>query len=357
MELIMKCPNFTDFQSQHKAQKRIDQATDSLGEEVVKFIGMFAFAIYSKKKNKVYIDIYDEPFADDSAIPSILLSQMARKNVKVALSADGGDEQFFGYSKYFALMKLFKYCRSERSQKTLSALLRYVSPKAVVFVNKLLPSRFRQMNIKAKYEKFTSALQQKSIENIIIHSAFHLEADHLFELMPNSFLNFDQTAFERLLAGNNLAPGEKMQALDYETFLPDDVLVKVDRATMSVALEGREPLLDHRISEYAAQIPLSIKYKDGSGKYLFKQIAHRYIPEKLLARPKSGFHTPLLSLVKDEIDILIDTYLSKEMIINSNLFNYDALKKYITQYKAGKDINFNIIWHILQFQMWNKRWG
>jgi asparagine synthase (glutamine-hydrolysing) len=146
-----------------------------------------------------------------------------------------------------------------------------------------------------------------------------------------------------------------MMAIDYKLFMNDDVLTKVDRATMSVSLEGREPLLDHRIIEYMARVPLDIKYKNKQGKYLLRQILYKYIPKEMVDKPKSGFQIPLNEWLRGELKPLVLKYLNNSKL-DENIFDIEEIEQIKKRFFDGVDIG-TIIWFILMYQMWKEKWN
>ena len=145
-----------------------------------------------------------------------------------------------------------------------------------------------------------------------------------------------------------------MMAIDYKLFMSDDVLVKVDRATMSASLEGREPLIDHRLIEFMARVPLDIKYKNNQGKYLLRKILYKYLPQELIDKPKSGFQIPLNEWLRGELKLLVLKYLD-EKELDKNIFNIEEIKILKSKFFNGEDIG-SIIWVIFIYQMWHKEW-
>ena len=145
-------------------------------------------------------------------------------------------------------------------------------------------------------------------------------------------------------------------AMDYQTFMVDDVLVKVDRATMSQSLEGMEPLLDHKIVEYMARIPVSLKYKENNGKYLLKKVLYNHIPESYYERAKSGFQVPLFEWLKSDLKPMLDQYLDVERLEEGGIFDAQYVQVTLHKYYDGKYVNINEIWFILMFEMWRDEW-
>jgi asparagine synthase (glutamine-hydrolysing) len=148
----------------------------------------------------------------------------------------------------------------------------------------------------------------------------------------------------------------KVMALDFKTYLPDDILTKVDRATMSVSLEGREPFLDHRLLEFVARIPLTLKYHQGTSKYILRRVLDKYIPRELVDRPKQGFVAPLSRWLKGELRQLVKEYLNEDRLRKEGIFNSVGVSSYVKDFYDGVSINVNKIWFLLIFQMWKEKW-
>jgi asparagine synthase (glutamine-hydrolysing) len=148
----------------------------------------------------------------------------------------------------------------------------------------------------------------------------------------------------------------QMQAVDYKTYLCDDIFTKVDRATMAVGLEAREPLVDHKIAEYIARVPISLKYKDGESKYILRKILYKYVPKELLERPKHGFGIPIDSWFKKDLKGVLREYLSEKNIKNQGIFNENYIKESLDRYLSGKSDSAYNFWFLLVFQMWYEKW-
>ena len=176
-------------------------------------------------------------------------------------------------------------------------------------------------------------------------------------LMPDCFRSFDETNFKCFDEINNEDIISSMMLTDYKTFMVDDVLTKVDRSTMSSSIEGREPLLDHRISEFMARINSNLYYKNNKGKYLLREVLYKYLPKKLVDRPKSGFNLPLASWLRNDLKHIIDEYLSVDKIEESEVFNTLEVENIKNEFYCKNNMEMtNIIWHILVFQMWREKW-
>jgi asparagine synthase (glutamine-hydrolysing) len=291
---------------------------------------------------------YDEPFADSSAIPTMLVSQVARNHVTVALSADAGDEIFVGYTHYFRLYSyLNKLNRVPNSLKSSFQPLLNLFSDMVPMTTPVL---------KHKIKGFAKALNQDKLYQTA--QLYRISSSLPEFYMRNLFLNVplkNSTKYNGNFAAfaNEL---EVLLAIDYQMYLQNDILTKVDRATMSVSLEGREPFLDHRLVEFAVQLPIEYKYDGITGKRILKEIVHEYIPKEMMLRPKAGFTLPIYSWLAGDLSYLIDDYLNEKAIEESGLFNTNFVMKQIKLFRENKFHYKPFIWKLLMFQMWYARW-
>jgi len=290
---------------------------------------------------------YDEPFADSSAIPTTLVSKIAREQVTVALSADGGDEVFCGYNVYPGLQKnLKRMAKIPASLKSSAAVFAQLAAKLPMLDDK-------QRSHLLAVSSSVNADQWK-------------ESANLFQRIQSLPLIYkDKILDKKTLAhesGYHMRhPGiinhmEHAMALDYRMYLQDDILTKVDRASMSVSLEGREPLLDHRILEFAAQLPLEYKYDGIETKRILKDIVHDYIPKHMMDRPKAGFSLPIYRWLESDLSYLLDEYLNENALAESGLFDVNFNLNQVKMFKEGK-LYFSVyIWRLLMFQLWYAKW-
>ena len=294
---------------------------------------------------------YDEPFADSSAIPTTLVSKIAREQVTVALSADAGDEVFAGYNRYHYLSNYGKKLQSIPSfaRNGLASLMEAVPADNIP----VLRNKYVFHN---RYEKIKNLLRDPSPRRMTLSlSQQYNQADigklflHQIKELPNAFESkellpayFDDLSY--------------MMAVDYQTYLIDDILQKVDRATMSVSLEGREPLLDHRLLEWAAQLPNDYKYYKGSKKRILKEINKKYIPEDLMNRPKMGFGIPIERWLMDDLKELVYSFCNSDLINKQGIFNPIEIEKLLSTFYKGKKEVGSKIWYLLMFQMWMHQW-
>ena len=294
-------------------------------------------------------EIYDEPFGDASAIPTVLVSQLAREKVTVSLSADGGDEIFAGYSAYDNLLKLEnKFKKIPYGFKKMGvSMLNMVNPSYIPFTNNLY-------NFEIRYEKIKKMLMAQNAAELLEQSYEQYSKSELNRLLlkkPHKL----KTGFDTDVSNieNSL---DMMLMVDYKTYMADDILTKVDRATMSVGLEGREPFLDAKIIEFAAQLPNEMKYRNGEKKWVLKEITHKYIPKSMMDRPKMGFSPPITEWFREELKSYFLHYLSRERLEREGLFNPDEVIRLRDAYLGGKNVSVHRLWFILMFEMWYERW-
>jgi asparagine synthase (glutamine-hydrolysing) len=294
---------------------------------------------------------YDEPFADSSAIPTTLVSKIAREKVTVALSADAGDEIFAGYNRYDYLMKYGKTIQSMPSfvRKSLASVMNIIPASSIPYLNK-------KYLFSSRYEKLKSLFNNPSEQNILMSLTQQMNQNDIEKLFKKT-THIVSTAFDsKELNKDNFSTLAYMMAIDYQTYLLDDILQKVDRAGMSVALEGREPFLDHRVIEWAAQLPMEFKYNNGNKKFIIKEIVHKYIPKEMIDRPKMGFGIPIADWLQKELKPFVDQYFDEKFIQHQNIFNFEEVTRIKKSFYEGKIERAEKIWYILMFQMWYDKW-
>jgi asparagine synthase (glutamine-hydrolysing) len=294
---------------------------------------------------------YDEPFGDSSAIPTMLVSRMARKEVTVALSADAGDEIFAGYNRYEYLLRY-----REKLNK-----IPGIARKSLAFMMDQIPSSYipllrNKYNFHNRYEKLKGILADPSEQRIMLSLSQQFTDTQMKSLVKFKSEHLATAYLSDELQSEFHTSLSYMMAIDYQTYLLDDILQKVDRATMSASLEGREPFLDHRIIEWAARLPDSYKYKQGEKKYVIKEIVHQYIPKEMMERPKMGFAIPIKNWLSNQLLEHVETYLSETVIKNQGLFNWEVVEKLKKDFLGGKKEYDQKIWYLLMFQMWYKKW-
>ena len=295
---------------------------------------------------------YDEPFGDSSAIPTILVSKFAREQVTVALSADAGDEIFAGYNKYSGVLSIVNKIAKIPGglRKPLAAVLKNTPAAVLKKITSLNDTSKENVAKIVKYFKYNfNAVQIMD------------EANYSSPLeRVNKFLKIDLQVQPDYFGiknwQNNTDVLKGMLAVDYVSYMANDILTKVDRATMSVSLEGREPFLDQSIIEWAATVPSHFKINNGTKKYLLKKVAHKYIPPGLMERPKMGFGVPIINWFREDLKYLFDNYFSDEALNRHGFFNESEIKQAVKEYNNGANEKFVLLWYILMFQMWYEKW-
>lgn len=294
---------------------------------------------------------YDEPFGDSSAIPTMLVSKMAREKVTVALSADAGDEVFAGYNRYDYMMKYGKRLNQIPGLFRKGASL----AMSVVPADKI-PVLKNKYNFHNRYEKLKSLLNDPSPYNLMLSLSKQFNDKQLKQLFVKYAEESSSSHASDALKEEYHSPLAYMMAIDYQTYLLDDILQKVDRASMSTSLEAREPFLDHRVIEWASRLPDHYKYNKGIKKYILKEITHKYLPKELMDRPKMGFAIPIDDWLMNDLKEKTLHYLSDEIIKKQGIFNLKYVQKLKKDFYAGKKELATKIWYLLMFEMWYEKW-
>lgn len=294
------------------------------------------------------VEFYDEPFGDSSSIPTTLVSRLASEHVKVSLSADGGDELFAGYSRYMDSLRKYKQITKLPNivKQTLSVVSRNVPLDNIEHLIKI-------NNFHSIYNKLKSI---DSIQNVSDMYRFSMTYFTKYEL--DKLLTFKVDGEDTFFTisepmNSNL---KTIMNMDIKTYLTDEIMVKVDRATMSASLEGREPLLDYKLMEFVAQLPDHYKYHDGVTKRILKDLVHKRIPKKIMDRPKMGFVSPIAMWLDNDLKYLIDDNLNKEAIVESGVLNYLEVQRIVSLFLSGRKEYTQKIWFLIVFQLWFKRW-
>lgn len=295
--------------------------------------------------------IYDEPFADDSQIPTFIVSELAKTEVTVCLSGDGGDELFFGYSRYFQVHNWWRKLRLVplpiRQLMTLTIML--ITSGLLNVLVSLLPTKFAPKHLIDRIPKFARLINAPdwlTFYDRVITQGNYPKSLVLNASNGNDFLNRYKEKIEGLLGP------EKMMYLDMMLYLPDDILTKVDRASMAVSLEARVPFLDHRLVEFASQVPFKYKFREGQGKWILRQVLYRYIPKSLVDRPKMGFGVPIEYWLKGPLSDWADNLLDEEELNKQGFFDSALVQKMWNEHKEGKRRWHVQLWRLLIFQMW-----
>lgn len=295
--------------------------------------------------------IYDEPFADSSQIPTVLLCQLAKEHVTVALSGDGGDELFAGYNRHVSgpgiwdlAHKLPKPIRNICA-RSLSSLSRLDLDSLV----RSLPRGFRPSGVQNKVYRVSEALLAENGRAFYESLASHWQAAASIALGANA----QEVSFrENILTPEFASLRDTMLYLDQTCYLPNDILTKVDRASMAVSLECRVPFLDHRLVEFSWGIPQSRKVKDGQGKWLVRQVLHKYVPESMMNRPKQGFGIPLADWLRGPLREWGAALLEEQRVVSEGFFDPAAIRYKWEAHQQGRDGFQYELWDVLMFQTW-----
>lgn len=293
--------------------------------------------------------LYDEPFADSSQIPTYLVSKMTRKHVTVALSGDAGDELFCGYSRYQMTKKIWSKVSVAPlfMRKQMAHILTMLSPGQWNLIMAPL-GLTQERNIGDKIHKGAGALSSRSTLDLYQYFITHFSN-------PNSILAGDSTGSVKDTETVGL-PGlgdiETMMLNDLLHYLPDDILVKVDRAAMGVSLEARVPFLDHRVVEFAARLPLEYKIRDGESKWILRQILYKYVPREMIERPKMGFGIPLDVWLRGPLREWAESLINIKKLSEDGFFNPQAVNKLWSEHVSGKRNWAYHLWDVLMFQAW-----
>ncbi len=274
--------------------------------------------------------IYDEPFGDSSAIPTLLVAELARRHVTVALSGDGGDELFGGYTRYQRTADIWSSLRRVPyvARKTVSLGMGAFARSRTARIAQYLGAR----NAAATYR--TQLAQRHDVHKLVMSTAGCMS-----EAAPHAAFARDDIY-------------STMMYVDASTYLPDDILVKVDRATMAVGLEARVPLLDHRVLEFAWQLPLHMKVRGRTGKWLLRQVLSKYLPDSPPARPKMGFGVPVGEWVRAPLRDWAESLLSEDRLRREGFLDPKLAREEWLRHLAGNSAGSDSVWHMLAFQAW-----
>jgi asparagine synthase (glutamine-hydrolysing) len=301
-------------------------------------------------------DWFDEPFSDPSQIPTYLVSEMTRRHVTVALSGDGGDELFAGYDRYFWAERLTLILHNipEPLRRASKVALRALSPTAWNRLFGVVPASWRPASPGQRIHGLATMLD-------------HIEPDAIYRRLMSQWERPHEIAahgseprgplWDTTIARDFPDLVSRMQFLDMVGYLPEDILTKVDRATMAVGLEGRVPLLDHRVVAYAWGLPLRLKVRHGTSKWLLRRLLNRYVPDSLVDRPKMGFGVPVGAWMRGPLREWAETLLAAPRLAAGGLLRPEPVQQAWREHLAGiRNWEFPL-WTVLMLEAWRERWG
>ena len=302
-------------------------------------------------------DWFDEPFADPSQIPTYLVSELTRKHVTVALSGDGGDELFAGYNRYFWAARVARTVSLHAAplRGPSAAALRALSPSTWNRLFAWVPPAWRPPLPGDRLHKIATLLD-------------HPDPDAIYRRLVSQWERPDEIAaagaasrtarlWDATVARDFPDLVSRLQFLDMATYLPDDILTKVDRATMAVGLEGRVPLLDHRVVAYAWTLPLRFKVRGGQGKWLLRRVLDRYVPRRLIDRPKMGFGVPIDAWLRGPLREWAEQLLAPGRACVRRLRAAEPVRQAWQEHLAGTRNWQYPLWTVLMLQAWRERWA
>ena len=298
-------------------------------------------------------NLYDEPFSDSSQIPTFLVSELARRHVTVSLSGDGGDELLGGYSRYFTTEQWWHRIRG------VPVWMRHLAAHGLLAVGSggwdrvgrgmasISKKESRWHNLSNHIIKLAGVLSVDDTSSLYRHFISHWpKPDHVVinGKEPDTHVTQPPLRMDTVV--------EQIMALDALTYLPDDILVKLDRAAMGVSLESRVPLLDHRVVEFVWRLPLSMKIRDGQGKWILRQVLYRYVPKKLIDRPKMGFGVPIDTWLRGPLNDWAEELLDERRLKREGYLNPVPIRKKWAEQLSGKRNWQYHLWDVLMFQSW-----
>ena len=321
-------------------------------KEVAKYLNTDHAELYVSHQDAINVipklpKIYDEPFSDPSQIPTFLVSQLAREHVTVSLSGDAGDELFCGYNRYLLTDQLWGRLSMlpVSMRRGLAGMMTTLSPEAF---NKFLG--FLPYNrVGEKIHKAASVMESSSIDELYLRLVSHWNNPESIVLNSREPITQLTSATSNI---SRLSQIQKMMLMDTLTYLPDDILTKVDRAAMGVSLETRIPFLNHNVVEYAWRMPMNFKVRNGEGKWALRQILYKYIPKEMIERPKMGFGVPIDSWLRGPLREWAEELLDESRLRQEGFFNPEQIRQKWREHLSGTRNWQHQLWDVLMFQAW-----
>lgn len=295
--------------------------------------------------------MYDEPFADSSALPTFLVSQLARQTVTVSLSGDGGDELFGGYGRYFLASRLWGKVRLvPRGLRNTTASAIALAGSGARKFSQSQAGRGRQSGAAQKLAMLSDYMKADDADALYANLMSLWQTPPVVESNLNGAAkNFDFAGLENFR--------ERMMLRDALDYLPDDILVKVDRASMGVSLEARAPILDYRVVEFAWRVPMRLKIRDGQGKFLLRQLLNKYVPREITERPKMGFDVPVAVWLRGELRDWAESLINAARLKREGFLDVKAVQEKWKEHLSGKRNHQHALWAVLMFQAWLDEWN
>ena len=339
-------------------EKRFDEAVHA--RAVARHLGTDHTELYVEPDHAIDLvptlaERYDEPFGDSSQLPTLLVSELARRHVTVALSGDGGDEVFAGYNRHaqaHTLRRLYTGCPGW-ARKAAARALTTLRPGTWDRLATLMPERLRPRLVGDKLHMLAEVVSLERFDEVYPRLVSQWALDT--ELVPGEGPGagrFDPASFDVGLEGE----AERMQLLDLLTYLPGDILAKVDRASMAWSLEARVPLLDHRVVEHAWSLPDDFKIRSGETKWILRRVLERYLPRSLFERPKMGFAVPLDRWLRGPLRDWAADLLEPDALRDGGLFNVELIRQRWDEHQGGARNWQYPLWTVLMAQAWRRRW-
>ena len=339
-------------------EKRFDEAVHA--KAVARHLGTDHTELYLEPDHAIDLipslaERYDEPFGDSSQLPTLLVSELARRHVTVALSGDGGDELFAGYNRYAQAGTLRRvYSASPGwARKAAAGVLTSLRPGTWDRLSALLPAHRRPRLFGDKLHKLAEVVSLERFDDVYPRLVSHWRLDA--EVVPgegHGAGRLETAAFDADLESEL----ERMQLMDLRTYLPGDILTKVDRASMAYSLEARVPLLDHRVVEHAWRLPAEHRIRAGETKWILRRVLERYVPRALFERPKMGFAVPIDRWLRVPLRDWAADLLHPRALAEDALFNVGLVRRRWEEHQAGTRNWQYSLWIVLMAQAWRRRW-
>ena len=300
-------------------------------------------------------NLYCEPFADSSQIPTFLVSSLARHHVTVSLSGDGGDELFCGYNRYLFADKLWKGLSMTPASvrklvgKSIKNFPAAGWNRAFKLLNRITPRKFNGISWGDKLQKGAGVMASKDLMSLYQQLVSNWQDPSALVIGEGEHDRIFSTDVQLL---SDVGDIQKMMAIDTISYLPDDILVKVDRAAMGVSLETRVPFLDHHIFDFASKIPLAMKLKHGVGKSILRDVLFRYVPKELIERPKMGFGIPMSDWLKGPLKEWAEELLDETRLRSQGFFYPEVVRQMWSEHLMGIHNWQSQLWAVLMFQAW-----